>query len=56
MIDKKDVGEIRYYTVLKLYMTISGLWPYRSLHQRYICFVLLFALSFIIMIPQVYIQ
>jgi len=55
MIDKKDVKEIRHYTVLKLYLTISGLWPYHSLRDRYICFVLLFVLSFIIAIPQVYI-
>ncbi|XP_071646045.1 uncharacterized protein [Temnothorax longispinosus] len=52
MIHKKDVGRNR-YAVLKLYLTISGLWPYHSLRDRYICFVPLFAFCFIIVIPQI---
>jgi len=54
MFDKKDVEQNRRYAVLRLYLTISGLWPYYNLRDRCICFVLLFILCSSIAIPQVY--
>ncbi|XP_011878564.1 PREDICTED: odorant receptor 13a-like [Vollenhovia emeryi] len=52
MTGKKDVGQNR-YAVLRLYLTIPGLWPYHSLRDRCICFVPLFAFCFSILIPQI---
>ncbi|XP_011702679.1 PREDICTED: uncharacterized protein LOC105458818 [Wasmannia auropunctata] len=52
MIDEKDVGQNR-HSVLRLYLTIAGLWPYHRLRNRCICFVTLFVLSFSILIPQI---
>ncbi|XP_011637562.2 odorant receptor 13a-like [Pogonomyrmex barbatus] len=48
---KKDIWQRQYY-ILKLYLTISGTWPYHGLYGRYIRFVLIFTLSFTILIPQ----
>ncbi|KYN43582.1 Putative odorant receptor 13a [Trachymyrmex septentrionalis] len=50
----KDVEQNRRYAVLRLYLTISGLWPYYNLRNRCICFVPLFAFCSSIAIPQVY--
>ncbi|XP_039308077.1 odorant receptor 13a isoform X2 [Solenopsis invicta] len=52
MTDKKDIWKSRYYLILRTYMTISGLWPYRSLRERCIHFIPTFALCFSILIPQ----
>ncbi|KYN18181.1 hypothetical protein ALC57_09526 [Trachymyrmex cornetzi] len=52
MTDKKDIWKSRYYLVLRTYMTISGLWPYRSLRDRYIHFILTFTFCSSILIPQ----
>ncbi|TGZ47076.1 putative odorant receptor 13a, partial [Temnothorax longispinosus] len=52
MIDKKDIGQSQYYIVLKLYLTISGLWPYYGLRDRWVFFVLMFMFCFTILIPQ----
>ncbi|KAG5313112.1 OR13A protein, partial [Acromyrmex insinuator] len=53
MNDKEDVCQSRYYFVLRLYLTISGLWPYHKLRDRCIRFVSLFVFSFTILIPQI---
>ncbi|XP_019885486.2 odorant receptor 13a-like [Camponotus floridanus] len=52
MFDKKDIWNSRYYIIPKVYMTISGIWPYDRLRNRCMCFVPMFTFCFSIMIPQ----
>ncbi|KAF3054380.1 Odorant receptor 230 [Nylanderia fulva] len=49
---KKDIWNSRYYVISKVYMTISGIWPYHRLRDRYIRFVPIFIFCFSIFIPQ----
>ncbi|XP_072752632.1 uncharacterized protein [Anoplolepis gracilipes] len=52
MFDKKDIWNNRYYIIPKVYMSLAGIWPYRRLRDRCICFVPMFTFCFSILIPQ----
>ncbi|XP_011875306.1 PREDICTED: odorant receptor 13a-like [Vollenhovia emeryi] len=52
MTDKKDIWKSRYYLILRTYMTISGIWPYRRPRDRYMHFIPTFIFSSSILIPQ----
>ncbi|CAL1688097.1 unnamed protein product [Lasius platythorax] len=52
MFDKKDIWNSRYYIIPKVYLTISGIWPYDRLRDRCIRFVPMFTFCFSILIPQ----
>ncbi|KAL6268700.1 hypothetical protein P5V15_001828 [Pogonomyrmex californicus] len=49
---KNAILHNKYYNVLRLYLKISGIWPYHKLCDRCVRFVLVFTFCFGILIPQ----
>ncbi|XP_012232228.2 odorant receptor 13a-like [Linepithema humile] len=52
MLDKKDIWKSRYYIIPRLYLTMSGIWPYYRLRDRCIRFTPMFIFCSSILIPQ----
>lgn len=50
----KDIWQSEYYAVPKMYMKLTGIWPYQKIREKILFFVPIFTLSFSIFIPQVY--
>ncbi|XP_070165817.1 odorant receptor 13a-like isoform X2 [Polyergus mexicanus] len=50
---QRSIWQTHYYTVIRMYMTLVGIWPYQTIGTKCLRFVTTFTFSFSILIPQV---
>ncbi|XP_050445507.1 odorant receptor 13a-like [Cataglyphis hispanica] len=50
---RRSIWETHCYAILRLYMTLVGIWPYHTIGTKCLRFVTTFTFSFSILIPQV---
>ncbi|XP_025262558.1 odorant receptor 13a-like [Camponotus floridanus] len=50
---QRSIWQSRYYMVMRMYMTLVGIWPYLTVNTRYLRFVTTFMFSMGIAVPQI---
>ncbi|GAB1867911.1 Odorant receptor [Camponotus japonicus] len=50
---QRSILQSRYYMVVRIYMTLVGIWPYNTIGTRYLRFVMTFMFSIGIVVPQI---
>ncbi|XP_050445546.1 odorant receptor 13a-like [Cataglyphis hispanica] len=53
MTTQRSIWQTHYYAVVRMYMTLVGIWPYNTIGTKCLHFVTMFTFSFSILIPQV---